>query len=142
MGHPDVSEYDLHALVDGQLAGERRHDVMVHLAAHPDAAARVATLAGQRAQLAALRESLPDAGMASPLAELGATLGRVVRRQRRVRRAITVPRAIAVAGAAGRAPRRPLCPSSHTVPRTRQAGGRVFSAQKTPPGPGEGNRPP
>jgi anti-sigma factor RsiW len=134
MGHPDVSEYDLHALVDGQLAGERRHDVMVHLAAHPDAAARVATLAGQRAQLAALRESLPDAGMASPLAELGETLGRVVRRQRRVRRAITVAGAIALAVAAGRAIGRPICQSSHSVRCTGQAGGRMFSTRKSPPG--------
>ena len=97
MGHLDVSEYDLHALVDGQLTGERRHEVMAHLAARPDAAARVAIFTDQRAALAALRESLPDAGTASPLAELGETLGRVVQRQRRVRRAITVAGAAALA---------------------------------------------
>jgi hypothetical protein len=51
MGHLDVSEYDLHALVDGQLTGERRHEVMAHLAARPDAAARVAIFTDQRAAL-------------------------------------------------------------------------------------------
>ena len=47
-----VSEDELHALVDGELSDDRRHDVEAWLASHPEDAARVA---GWRAQAELIR---------------------------------------------------------------------------------------
>jgi anti-sigma factor RsiW len=62
MHRADMSEYELHALVDCQLANERRGDVIAYLAAHPFAAKRVAAFARQRAALAALGQDMARTG--------------------------------------------------------------------------------
>jgi anti-sigma factor RsiW len=85
---PGVGEDDLHAMVDGQLAADRHGEVMTHLAAHPDAAGRVAAFFEQRVRLAALGEALIDGEPEPRLAGMAEALGRVVREQRRVRRAL------------------------------------------------------
>ncbi|WP_374572048.1 anti-sigma factor [Phenylobacterium sp.] len=54
--HP-ITEDDLHALVDGQLAAARQAEVEAWLAGHPDAAARVAAY---RAQRQAIRSAFAD----------------------------------------------------------------------------------
>jgi len=44
----EISEHELHAFVDRQLANERQRDVTAYLDAHPAAAKRVAVFARQR----------------------------------------------------------------------------------------------
>jgi anti-sigma factor RsiW len=85
---PGVGEDDLHAMVDGQLAADRHGEVMAHLAAHPDAAGRIAAFLEQRVRLAALREALVDGEAEPRLAGMEEALGRIVREQRRARRAL------------------------------------------------------
>jgi anti-sigma factor RsiW len=77
MGHTDVSGYDLHAFVDGELGADgRRRRVIARLATDPAAAKRVAAYARQRAVLAALEKALV-------LAPPPALLGELVRALRR-----------------------------------------------------------
>src|SRR3954447_17225156 len=45
----EPGEHDLHALIDGEIAGPRAWAVLVRLAADPDAAERAAAYARQRA---------------------------------------------------------------------------------------------
>lgn len=61
----DVSEDDLHALVDGQLAPARIPDVLQWLRAHPEDALRVAQWQAQRLQLRQLHRGL-DIGETPP----------------------------------------------------------------------------
>ena len=88
MDHFSVSDHDLHALVDGQLAPPRRCEIEVHLATHPDAAARARGLRDQRELLAALGEALADPGPAPALASAAEDLARAVGWQRHLRRAV------------------------------------------------------
>ena len=62
--HTPVTDDDLHALVDGQLAPARLAQVLAWLHAHPEDAARVAQWQAQRLQLRQLHRSL-DVGPAS-----------------------------------------------------------------------------
>ena len=78
-------EYELHALVDGELANERRRDVIAYLAAHPAAARRVAVFARQRATLAALARCMAHTGAGALATELEQALCRAIRRQARLR---------------------------------------------------------
>ena len=78
-------EYELHALVDGELANERRRDVIAYLAAHPAAARRVSVFARQRATLAALAQCMAHTGAGAPATELERALCRAIRRQARLR---------------------------------------------------------
>ena len=59
-GRQELDERDLHALVDGEIAGPRAWAVLARLAADPDAAERAAAYARQRVALALLRESLRE----------------------------------------------------------------------------------
>ena len=52
--HSPISTEDLHAFVDGQLDADRHAAVAEHLAAHPDAAAKVAAYQSQNEAIAAL----------------------------------------------------------------------------------------
>ena len=79
------TEYELHALVDGELANERLRDVIAYLAAHPAAARRVAAFARQRATLAALAQCMAHTGAGAPATELEQALCRAIRRQARLR---------------------------------------------------------
>jgi len=62
-GRHELDERDLHALVDGEIAGPRAWAVLARLAANPEAAERAAAYARQRVALALLREGLPEPGM-------------------------------------------------------------------------------
>src|SRR5689334_9487928 len=74
MGYLETTVHDLHAFIDGQLAGERRHAVAAYLAGHPDAADRVAAYARQRDALGLLARCLAETPMPARLAELEAAL--------------------------------------------------------------------
>jgi anti-sigma factor RsiW len=103
MAYRGVSENDLHAFVDGQLAPERRRELETHLAAHPGAAERVRAFVGQREALAALRDSLARGQTKAPWTDIGRALGRVVWRQRRIGRRRAQRTIVAVGtGGAGR----------------------------------------
>jgi anti-sigma factor RsiW len=95
----DPSEDDLHAFVDGELAGDRLDGVTARLRADRAAVGRVAAYAEQRAALAALREELALMAPPSPaVRDLEQALCDAVRRQRRVRRpAVTAGAAAVVA---------------------------------------------
>ena len=80
-----ISEHELHAFVDRQLANERQRDVTAYLAAHPAAAQRVAVFARQRAALAALAQCVAHTGAGAPATELEQALCRAIRRQARLR---------------------------------------------------------
>jgi anti-sigma factor RsiW len=56
---PNITEEDLHAYVDGELAAERRGAVEAWLAAHPDDAAKVAAW---RSQVETIRERYGTVG--------------------------------------------------------------------------------
>jgi anti-sigma factor RsiW len=102
MAYRGVSENDLHAFVDGQLAPERRRELETHLAAHPGAAERVRAFVGQREALAALRDSLARGRTEAPRTDIGRALGRVVRWQRRIgRRRRRAQRTIVAVGTGG-----------------------------------------
>ena len=81
----EISEHELHAFVDRQLANERQRDVTAYLAAHPAAAQRVAGFARQRAALAALAQCVAHTGAGAPATELEQALCRAIRRQARLR---------------------------------------------------------
>jgi anti-sigma factor RsiW len=55
-----VGEADLHAWLDGQLAGERSREVEAYLAARPEEAARVAAWRAQKESLRALFDPVQD----------------------------------------------------------------------------------
>lgn len=57
--HP-ITEDDLHGFVDHQLACARRNEVQAYLDAHPEVAARVATLGRQREALRAAAAPIAD----------------------------------------------------------------------------------
>jgi two-component system, response regulator PdtaR len=103
-GRPDVGEDDLHALVDGRLAAERRPEVEARLAARPDAAERVRAFRHQRALLAELGGALAGAEPPPTLSRLGVALVRALRRQRRCRRVIDDDATAPAAPARGRLP--------------------------------------
>jgi len=103
--HPDVGEDELHALVDGRLAAERRPEVEARLAAWPDAAERVRAFRDQRELLAALGEALADAEPPPALSRLGTALVCALRRQRRCRRATGDDAVAPASPARGRPPR-------------------------------------
>jgi anti-sigma factor RsiW len=97
----DLSENDLHALVDGELAGERLDGVAARLATDRAAAERVAAYAEQRAALTALREELALVAPPAPaLCDLEQALRDALGRQRRVRHSAAVVGAAVVGGAA------------------------------------------
>ncbi len=52
--HPAITEADLHAYIDGQLAPERQADMQAYLALHPDAAQRAQAYRAQTQGLRAL----------------------------------------------------------------------------------------
>ena len=78
-----ISEHELHAFVDRQLANERRRDVIAYLAAHPAAANRVTAFVHERAALAALAQYMAPTGERAP-AELEQALCRMIRRHARL----------------------------------------------------------
>ena len=86
MADRGMSENDLHAFVDGQLAPGRRRELETYLAAHPDAAERVRAFFGQGEALTALRDSLARGQTEAPWTDIGRALGRMVRWQRRITR--------------------------------------------------------
>jgi anti-sigma factor RsiW len=95
----DLSENDLHALVDGELAGERLDGVAARLATDRAAAERVAAYAEQRAALTALREELALVAPPAPaLCDLEQALRDALGRQRRVRHSAAVVGAAVVGG--------------------------------------------
>jgi anti-sigma factor RsiW len=97
----DPSEDDLHAFVDGELAGDRLDGATARLRADRAAAERVGAYAEQRAALAALREELALVARPSPaVRDLEQALCDAVWRQRRVQRSTAVAGAAAVGGAA------------------------------------------
>jgi anti-sigma factor RsiW len=97
----DLSENDLHALVDGELPSERLDGVAARLATDRTAAERVAAYAEQRVALAALREELALVAPPAPaLCDLEQALRDALGRQRRIRRSATVVGAAVVGGAA------------------------------------------
>ena len=71
---PAVDEGELHAFVDGQLPAARRREVAAHLAAHPDAADRVAAYLHQRDALARLGRRLAGEPIPARLAWIEAAL--------------------------------------------------------------------
>ena len=81
-----ISEHELHAFVDRQLASERGRDVIAYLAVHPAAANCVAAFAHQRAALAALAQYMAHTGEGAPATELEQALCRMIRRQARLGR--------------------------------------------------------
>ena len=76
-GH-ELDEHDLHALIDGEIAGPRAWAVLARLAANPEAAERAAAYARQRVALALLRESLRETDVTPRLAALGEALRRAL----------------------------------------------------------------
>jgi anti-sigma factor RsiW len=105
-----VSDDELHALVDGQLAADRIDDALAWLRAHPDDAIRVAQWQAQRAQLRRLHRSTdpgttPDA------------MVRLVRRRRPAWRQAAAALLLVAAGIAGGR----LWPVDAPAPQDRQA---------------------
>jgi anti-sigma factor RsiW len=77
-GRQEPAERDLHALVDGEIAGPRVWAVLARLAADPDAAERAAAYARQRVALALLRESVGETDVTPRLGALGEALRRAL----------------------------------------------------------------
>ena len=71
MAYRGVSENDLHAFVDGQIAPERRRELETYLAVHPGAAERVRAFFGQREALTMLRDSLARGQVEVPWTDIG-----------------------------------------------------------------------
>jgi anti-sigma factor RsiW len=101
MCRPEESQSDLHAFVDGQLAGDRLAAVIDLLAADPAAAERAAAYRDQRTLLALPREQPAPEALSTPLSNLERALRDAVMRQERVRRMAAVGGAIALAAAIG-----------------------------------------
>src|SRR5436190_501402 len=80
-GYRGLGEDDLHALIDGEIAGPRAWAALARLAADPDAAERAAAYARQRVTLALLRESLPGPEMPPRLRVLAEGFRRAMDRQ-------------------------------------------------------------
>ena len=101
MGYLEAAEHDLHAFIDGQLADERRREVMVYLDAHPDTADRVAAYLHQRADLILLGRCLAEEPTTARLAGSEAALLDAMRRQGRARRTIAAGSATILAAVVG-----------------------------------------
>jgi anti-sigma factor RsiW len=117
MNHAAVTESDLHAYVDGQLAPARRAEVEQYLASHPEALERVRAYEQQNTQLHALFDPVLDeprpetlrarpaprrlalAPIAAVLAAavIGGVLGWILRGEEVVIEAATLPQQAALA---------------------------------------------